>query len=224
MHLDNESVGAGGNGREREWGDERGMAARVARIDDHRKMRFSLEHRYRRHVQRVAGGRLERSDAALAEDDVRIPPRHHVLRGEEELRQRCRLSSLEQHRHTCASDLCQEGEVLHVARADLEDVSMRRYELDVPRIENLCDYRQPGRRTCFGEQRQGFGAESLKAVRGGAWLERAAAQHHRAGSFDRPCGVQQHLASFHRAGARDDGELDATDSDTLGDVDDGVHR
>jgi hypothetical protein len=99
---------------------------------------------------------------------------------------------------------------------------MRGHELDVSCVEHLGDHRQPGCRARHREELECFSAESLKAVWRGAWLERASAQHHCAGTFDRPRRLQQHLAPFHRAGARDHGELDVTDSDTIGDADDGA--
>ena len=81
MHLDDQTVGAGGDRGEGQRRDERRVAAGVARIDDDRQMRLALEHRNRRDVERVARRRLVGANAALAQHDVVIAVRHDVLGG-----------------------------------------------------------------------------------------------------------------------------------------------
>ena len=65
VDFDDEAVRTGCNGGKRERGDERGVAAGVARIDNDRQMRFALEHGDRGDVERVARGGLVGADTAL---------------------------------------------------------------------------------------------------------------------------------------------------------------
>ena len=71
-------------------------------------------------VLRVYG--LEGADAALAEDDLVVALREDVLGGEQPLLHRRRHAALEQDRLAQPADLGEQGEVLHVAGADLEHV------------------------------------------------------------------------------------------------------
>ena len=52
--------------------DQPALARRVARVDDDRQVGQVVEERHRRQVHRVAGVRLERPDAALAQDHVGV--------------------------------------------------------------------------------------------------------------------------------------------------------
>ena len=103
-----------------------GTPGRVARVDDHRQVAGQLHDRHGAHVERVAGGRLEGTDAALAEDHLAVALFDDVLGGHQPLFDRGRQAALEQHRLVGASDLGEELEVLHVAGADLHDVGVAR--------------------------------------------------------------------------------------------------
>ena len=72
VHLDDHAVGAGRDGRQRERQHQVEAAGGVARVDDHRQVAGELDDGHRADVQRVARGRLEGADAALAEDDVAV--------------------------------------------------------------------------------------------------------------------------------------------------------
>ena len=220
MDLDDQRVGAGRDRRERERRDERCVAAGVARIDDHREVRLALEHRDGGDVERVAGGAFERADAALAQHDVAIAGGHDVLGGHQQLADRGRQPALEEYRPLHAADLGQQGEVLHVARADLQHVRVLGHQLDVARVEHLGDHRHPGRRADLDEQFQRRAAESLETVRRRPRLERAAAQDRRAGRAHGERGGVQHSAVLDRAGPGDHGDLRPADPRVVADADD----
>ena len=80
-----------------------------------------------------------------------------------------------------AADLGQQRVVLHVARADLDHVGDLEHRLEVARVHQLGDDRQPGLGLGLGEQPQALLPEPLEGVRRGARLVGAAAEHRRAG-------------------------------------------
>src|SRR3712207_7585242 len=61
-------------------------------------------------------------------------------------------------------------EVLHVARADLEDVGVLSDEIHVAGLHDLGDHLQSGLFAGLGEELEAFRPEPLEAVRGGARL------------------------------------------------------
>ena len=85
MHFDDEAVGAGGDPRHGHRLDVFPVSGAVRGIDEDGQVRQLLDHRDRAEVEREPGGRLERPDAALAEDDVGIAAGQHVLGGQEPL-------------------------------------------------------------------------------------------------------------------------------------------
>ena len=81
----------------------------------------------------------EGADAALAEDDVVIPARHDVLGGHEPFLERRRHAALEQHGLLRFRHALEQTEVLHVARADLNDVGGFFHRLGVVCVHQLGD-------------------------------------------------------------------------------------
>src|SRR3989442_1496897 len=117
MHLDDDPVRAGGDSGARQRQHELAATGGMQRIDDHREVRLLLQHGNGADVERVPRRPLERRDAPLAEDHLRVALLHDVLRGHQQLLDRRRRPALQQHRLVGASDLGQKVEVLHVARA-----------------------------------------------------------------------------------------------------------
>ena len=79
VDLDQQTVGARRDRRERDRRDEIPLAGPVRRIRQNRKVREALEERDRVHVEGVARIPLERPDAALAENDVAVSAREDIL-------------------------------------------------------------------------------------------------------------------------------------------------
>ncbi len=99
-----------------------------------------------------------------------------------------------------AADLTQQRVVLHVPRADLQDVDVPGAELHIVRIEDLGDDRQAGLFLGSREQLEPVPSQTLEVVRRRARFERASAQHVGSHGLDRPCGRHQLL--FALDGAR----------------------
>src|SRR5207244_3961619 len=83
------------------------------------------------------------------------------------------------------SALAQQGEVLHVVRAHLEDVGVAVDQLDLADVHHLGDELHVFGVRCVAKEPQPFLAEPLEAVRRAARLERAAAENLRSGAARR---------------------------------------
>ncbi len=110
-----------------------------------------------------------------------------------------------------APDLGEQRVVLHVARADLDHVGDLDHVVDVAHVHQLGDDRQPGLLLRLLQQPQPLDPEALEAVRRGARLVGAAAQHRRAVLGDHARRLQRLLAALDRARAGDQAEVVAAD-------------
>ena len=110
-----------------------------------------------------------------------------------------------------APDLGQQRVVLHVARADLDDVGDLQHGVEVAHVHQLGDDRQPRLGLRLGEQAQALLAEPLEGVGGSAGLVGAAAEQGRARVAHDARGLQHLLARLDRAGTRDQREVLAPD-------------
>ena len=68
-----------------------------------------------------------------------LPPDEDVLRRQQPLLDRRGDAALEHHRLARAAELAEQREVLHVARADLEDVGVLADHLDLAGVHHLGD-------------------------------------------------------------------------------------
>src|SRR5581483_1836014 len=211
MDLDDDPVGAGRDRGARERQDELTAARRMGRVDDHGQVRLLLEHGDRADVEREPCRRLERLDAALAEDHLGVPLLDDVLGRHEEVLDRRRRAALQQHGLRRPADLGEEREVRHVARADLDDVDRIDDRLDVARIHELGDERQTGLVAGLLENLERLLAEPLEGVGRRARLEGAAAEHRHALGGDRARRLERLLARLHRARACDEAEVAVAD-------------
>ena len=151
--------------RQRQRFDQTPTARRVRGIENYRKMRELFETQRAAEIADVARVRIEAADATLAEHDIRIAFNENVLRGEQQLVERCRWPALEKNREARSRGGTQEWDVLHVARADLHHVGICRNELHVRFRERLGDDRQIVTRARIRDERQPRIAEPLEIVR-----------------------------------------------------------
>ena len=110
------------------------------------------------------------------------------------------------------ADFLEEVEVLHVARADLDDVDIVE-EFDIGEVHEFGDDGE----ACFAfgdlEHAEAFCAEALEGVGGGARFEGAAAEHGGAGGFDGLGDADDLLFAFDATRACDDAECAVADFD-----------
>ncbi len=169
-------------------------------VDDDRQVRDAAQKRKHAEVERVAGERLERADAALAQDDVAVAARDDVLGGHEPLLDGRGQPAFQHHRFAELADALEEREVLHVARTDLEDVGIFGDEWERLGVLHFGDDGHVRGVARFGEDLEPFFFQPLEIVGAGARLESAAAKHVRA-VLANVLGRRHHLlARLDRAG------------------------
>ena len=209
MDLDDEAVGADRGAGEGHRSDQGAIPGAVRRVDDDRQVRLQPQDRHGREVERVARGGLEGADAALAEDHVRVARREDVLGGHEPLLDRRREAALQEHRVAALADGLEQHEVLHVPRADLEDVDVLVEHLDVRgSVTSLTTGRPVSSRASARSSRAGKPRPWNEYGRR-ARLEGAAAEDARALALD-PAGRREELlARLDRARPGHDRELAA---------------
>ncbi len=188
------------------------MASGVGGVDDHRQMGQLLEHRHRRDIQGVAGGRLEGADTPLAQQHPAVPLREDVLGAHQELLDGGRHPPLEQDRLVELAEHLEQGEVLHVAGADLHDVGIAGHQLYVPRVDHLGDDGQAGRLPGQGQQLQPILFHPLEGIGAGARLEGPAPQHRRSGRLHGMSGLEYLRLALHRTGAGHHHQVRAADA------------
>ncbi len=213
MDVHDHRVGAGGDRGAGERDDQVALAAAVAGVHDDRQVRQAVDHRHGGDVEGVAGGLLERPDAALAQDDVEVAALRDVLRGHEPLLVGRGHAALEHDRLAGAADGLEEREVLHVAGADLEHVGPLSDQRDVSGVDHLGHHGQARLGAYVGEDPQALLAQSLEGVRRGARLVGASSEQRRAGGLGHLRGLQRLLGRLDGARAGDEGERARPDRD-----------
>ena len=115
---------------------------------------------------------------------------------------------LQQNRLLQLSYFLQEIKILHISRADLDDVDICK-QGDLPHI---CDFGDNGKPRCLLGLHQDFhsgSAQTLKIVGRGSGLKCAAPEHVGAGVLNRPGGAEHLLVCFHGTGAGNQAEMPA---------------
>src|SRR6266446_7144782 len=94
----------------------------MRRIHNHWKMRFGFQDWNSAQIERVAGGSLKCSNAALAENDVRVALVQNVFGAHDQIVNCGAESALEQHGKSATAHFLQKRKIVHVARAHLKTV------------------------------------------------------------------------------------------------------
>src|SRR5208282_4529063 len=105
--------------------------------------------------------------------DIVVSTGHNVLGGEQQFLQCRSNATLEQNRLLNFAQFTEQIEILHVARADLEDVHERQHDGDLRNFHDLADNQQSKAITSLTQEFQSFQPESLERVRRTARLESA---------------------------------------------------
>ena len=202
MHLHHDPVGSSRNAGVRHGRNHPTLPCGVAWVNDDREMRQPAQDWNGIEVEGVARGGLKGSNAALAEDELRVSSGQDVLRGEEPLLNRPREASLQHHGHARSPDRIEEREVLHVASANLKHVGELGHHINLRRLHHLRDDGETRALPRLREEAEPIKTEPLEGVRRGARLEGPAAEE------GRPCvgyalrNFKELVARFNRAGAR----------------------
>src|SRR5215471_14565259 len=124
MDFDQQAVcsyGDGGPGKRQNFV---ALASPVAGIDENRQVAAFLNSRDDGQVQSVAREIGKSSYAALAEHHVVVAFGKDVFGGHQELVESSGHASLQQYRFLCAARVLEQRKILHVARANLDDVGV----------------------------------------------------------------------------------------------------
>ena len=122
MDFDEKAVGADGYGCARERQNFVALAGAVAGIDEDGQVAAFFYRGHDGEVERVAGKIGEGADAAFAEHHVVVAFVHHIFGGHQEFVERGGHAALEEHGLLGAAGALEQGKILHVAGADLDDV------------------------------------------------------------------------------------------------------
>src|SRR6267378_8582720 len=124
VDFDEEAIGANGDGSAGEREYFVALAGTVAGIDEDGQVAALLDGGDDGEVERVARKVGKGADAALAKHDVVVALRHDVFGGHEKFVERGGHAALEEDVLFGAAGALEQREILHVARADLNDVGV----------------------------------------------------------------------------------------------------
>ena len=142
MHFDQQRVGPGRDGSPAHGRDFVAPPGAVRGISGHGQVRQLFDDGDRRNIQRVARISFKSADAALAQNHLVVAARHDVLGGKQQLFQRGRDAALEQHRLAHFAQFAQQIEILHVARAHLQNVHVVEHQRDLRNLHHFTDRQQ----------------------------------------------------------------------------------
>ena len=164
MHLDQQRVGSGGNSSARHGRNFVTAAGAVRRVGGDGQVRELVHDRYSGDIQRVAGVGLKSANAALTHDHLVVAAGHQVFGGEQQFFQRGGDAALQQHRFAHFAKFAQQIEVLHVARAHLQDVDIRQHQRDLRDRHHLADGQHFELVGNLSQQLQPFLSQPLKRI------------------------------------------------------------
>src|SRR5271156_4656458 len=93
-------------------------------------------------VHRIAGIGFKGADAALAQNEFVVAAGKQVFSGAEQFFKRSGNAAFEQHRLADLAQYAQQIEVLHVARAHLQDVDVGQHRLDLGNLHDFADHQE----------------------------------------------------------------------------------
>ena len=225
MDFDEEAVGAYGDGGAGEGQDFVALAGAMTGIDENGEVAALFDGGHYGEVEGVAGEIGEGTHAAFAEHDVVVAFGKDVFGGHEEFVEGGRHPAFEKDGKLGAASAFEEGEVLHVARADLDDVGVFFDEVERFVVDGFGNDAEAVLLADHGEDFQAGEAEPLEGVGGSAGLVGAAAKQAHTGGFKLLGDGEALLFGFDGAGTGDHGDVVAADENIAGgsgDFDDGV--
>ena len=171
----------------------------VARVHNNRQMAELLHSRNRAEVQRITRVCFEGTDTTLAEDNIFIALTHNVFCRHQPLLNRRSQTTLQQNRLIGFAQFLEQLKVLHIARADLNQVNILNKALYHVRRHDFRNNRQTGLCLSCLQKIQALLLQSLEGVRRGTRLE-STATHQRCACclhiLSNACNL---LLRFHRA-------------------------
>src|SRR5580658_31335 len=212
MHLDDEAVRSDRNRRPRNRPDQALLAGPMRGIGHYGQVREFFGEGDGGKVKGVSHAGFERLDSALTKDDLVVSSGQQVFRRQQPFLHRGRGSSLEQDGFLDDGEPAQQGEVLHIACADLEHIGVLADQVHIFGTHDLGYDWKAGEFASFAQNLQSFDPQALKLIRRGARFIGSAAQHGGARALHSVRSFEQLFARFHGAGTGNDDHLRAADS------------
>src|SRR5258708_6748597 len=179
MDFNQQTVSAHGNCGARKRQDLVALSGPVAGINHDRQVAQALYRGHDAEVERVARVIGKSPDAALAQDDLVIAFAHDIFRGHEKFFERGGHATFQQHRLARLARFFEQGKILHVARANLDDVSVFFDEIERFVVNGFGHYAHSVALANFRHDLQRFEPQSLKCIRRCAWFVSSAAKEAR---------------------------------------------
>ncbi len=220
VSFDHDAVCAGDDGGSGDGRDGPIDSDAVGGVGDDGEMGVVFDDGDSGDVEGISGHGFEGADAAFAEDDVVVTEGEEVFGGHEQFLDGGGHAAFEEDGFSESSGSFEEGEVLHVAGADLENVGGVGDSLEGVCVHDLGDDSEVEEAFDFDEDIEPFLFEAAEGVGGGSGLECAAAEEFCASGGDEFGGFQGHFVVFDGAGPGDDGAGPIADL-LASDVDDG---
>ena len=164
-------------------------------------------------VHGVAGEGFEGANAAFAEDDFEVAAGHDVFGRKQHFFNGGGDAALQQDGLVDAAQILQQVEVLHVARADLEDVHVLEHERNLRRIHHFADDDEAVFIGGGAHDLQALFAHALEAIGRAAGLEGTAPEHLATGVRDDGRGALNLILVFDAARSAHGDDFVAADSD-----------
>jgi hypothetical protein len=211
VDFDEQAIGADSHGGAGERENFVALAGTVTGVDEDGEVAAFFYSGHDGEVQSVAGKIGEGAHAAFAKHDVVVAFGENVFGGHQKFVESGGHAALEQDGLLGVAGALQEREILHVARADLDDVGVLFDEVEGFAVNRFGDYAEAVSGADFREDLEAGFAEALEAVRRSARLVGAPAEEACAGLFDSGGDGEALLLGFDGAGAGDQGDVPAAD-------------
>src|SRR5580692_74676 len=210
MDFDNQPIRTDGHGCPRKRSNFIPLAGALARIDNNRQVAKPLHRRNHTQIERVAGVVGESAYPALAQNHVVVAFAHHILGRHQKFFQRRRHATLHHDRPLRSARTPEQRVVLHIARANLNDVGVLLHQVERFMVNGLGNCPQAKILTHVSHDLQAFFAQTLKRIRRCAWLVSSAAKELRPRTLDALSHSKRLLPALNGARPGDNRESRAT--------------
>jgi len=211
MDFDEQAVGAYGYGGAGEGQNFVAFAGAVAGVYEDGQVAAFFYGGDDGQVERIAGVVSESAHASFAEHYVVVAFTEDIFGGHQEFVERRGHATLEENWFFSAAGALEQGEILHVARADLDYVGVFFDEVETFVVDGFGDDAEAVLLPHLRENFQAVFAKALKTVRGSTRLVGAAAEKFYARFLDAFSGGEALLFGFYRARAANQADVFAAE-------------
>ena len=216
VDFDEEAIGTDGDSGAGERENFVALAGAVTGVDEDGEVAAFFDRGNNGEVESVAGKIGEGADATFAEHDVVVAFGEDIFGGHEEFVEGGRHAAFEENGELGAPGAFEEGEILHAAGANLDDVGVLLDEVERFVVDGFGDNAEAEAFADLREDFQAGEAEALEGVRRGAWLVGASAEEMNAGGLEALGDGEALVRSFDGTGTGNQGDVRAADEDVAG--------